>query len=161
MQSPVWLPVATDSQKATELMQQLGLDPVVCQLLVQRGITKAEEVEPFFKPEWQLLHDPFLMKDMDRAVDRLDLAIHRDEKILIYGDYDVDGTMSVSFLYQFLQDVGHRSLDFYIPDRYKEGYGLSAEGGLNLIILSFLVIKSILTLFQIVHISRYEVIIDI
>ncbi|MEL6656958.1 MAG: single-stranded-DNA-specific exonuclease RecJ [Bacteroidota bacterium] len=128
MQSPVWLPVATDSQKATELMQQLELHPVVCQLLVQRGITRAKEVEPFFKPQWDLLHDPFLMKDMDRAVDRLDLAIRRDEKILIYGDYDVDGTMSVSFFYQFLEDIGHRSLDFYIPDRYKEGYGLSAEG---------------------------------
>lgn len=109
-------------------MQQLDLDPVVCQLLAQREIESPEEVNPFFKPDWELLHDPFLMKDMDKAVDRLDLAIRRDEKILIYGDYDVDGTMSVSFLYQFLQDVGHRSLEFYIPDRYKEGYGLSAEG---------------------------------
>ena len=109
-------------------MQQLDLDPVVCQLLAQREIESPEEVDPFFKPDWELLHDPFLMKDMDKAVDRLDLAIRRDEKILIYGDYDVDGTMSVSFLYQFLQDVGHRSLEFYIPDRYKEGYGLSAEG---------------------------------
>jgi len=109
-------------------MQQLDLNPVVCQLLAQREIESPEEVNPFFKPDWELLHDPFLMKDMDKAVDRLDLAIRRDEKILIYGDYDVDGTMSVSFLYQFLQDVGHRSLEFYIPDRYKEGYGLSAEG---------------------------------
>lgn len=128
MQSPDWLLVAADSQKVADLMQQLDLDPVVAQLLVQRGISNADEVEPFFKPEWKLLHDPFLMKDMDRAVDRLDLAIRRDEKILIYGDYDVDGTMSVSFLYQFLSDIGHRSLEFYIPDRYKEGYGLSAEG---------------------------------
>lgn len=128
MLSPVWLPVAADSQKVAELMQQLEIDPVVAQLLVQRGINSADEVEPFFKPQWNLLHDPFLMKDMDRAVDRLDLAIRRDEKILIYGDYDVDGTMSVSFLYQFLYDQGHRSLEFYIPDRYKEGYGLSAEG---------------------------------
>lgn len=128
MQSPIWLPVAADSDKAAELTQQLELHPVVGQLLVQRGITEADEVKPFFKPHWDQLHDPFLMKDMDRAVDRLDLAIHRDEKIMIYGDYDVDGTMSVSFLYQFLKDVGHRSLEFYIPDRYKEGYGLSAEG---------------------------------
>lgn len=128
MQSPIWLPVAADSDKAAELTQQLELHPVVGQLLVQRDITEAKDVEPFFKPHWDFLHDPFLMKDMDRAVDRLDLAIHRDEKIMIYGDYDVDGTMSVSFLYQFLLDVGHRSLEFYIPDRYKEGYGLSAEG---------------------------------
>lgn len=128
MQSPIWLPVAADSDKTAELTQQLELHPVVGQLLVQRGITEAEEVEPFFKPHWDKLYDPFLMKDMDRAVDRLDLAIRRDEKIMIYGDYDVDGTMSVSFLYQFLLDVGHRSLEFYIPDRYKEGYGLSAEG---------------------------------
>ncbi len=128
MQSPIWLPVAADSDKAAELTQQLELHPVVGQLLVQRGITEAEEVKPFFKPHWDQLYDPFLMKDMDRAVDRLDLAIRRDEKIMIYGDYDVDGTMSVSFLYQFLLDVGHRSLEFYIPDRYKEGYGLSEEG---------------------------------
>ena len=128
MQSPIWLPVAADSDKAAKLTQQLELHPVVGQLLVQRGITEAEEVEPFFKPHWDQLYDPFLMKDMDRAVDRLDLAIRRDEKIMIYGDYDVDGTMSVSFLYQFLLDVGHRSLEFYIPDRYKEGYGLSEEG---------------------------------
>lgn len=127
MQTPVWLPVPYAPDKAGELQQRLDMNPVLCQLLVQRGIEEPAAAS-FFKPEWELLHDPFSMKDMEKAVDRLDLAINRGEKILIYGDYDVDGTMSVSFLYQFLLDQGHNEVDFYIPNRYKEGYGLSEEG---------------------------------
>ena len=128
MQTPVWLPVPYTPEIAGELQQRLELEPVLCQLLVQRGVEDVAATEAFFKPDWELLHDPFLMKDMEKAVDRLEMAINRGEKILIYGDYDVDGTMSVSFLYQFLLDQGHREVDFYIPNRYKEGYGLSAEG---------------------------------
>ncbi len=128
MQTPVWLPVPYAPEKAGELQQRLELNPALCQLLVQRGVESVIAAEAFFKPEWELLYDPFLMKDMEKAVDRLDMAINRGEKILIYGDYDVDGTMSVSFLYQFLLDQGHREVDFYIPNRYKEGYGLSEEG---------------------------------
>jgi single-stranded-DNA-specific exonuclease len=128
MQTPVWLPVPYNQKIAGELEQSLELHPTLCQLLVQRGVETAEAANAFFQPEWDLLHDPFLMKDMERAVDRVDLALNRGEKILIYGDYDVDGTMSVSFLYQFLLDQGHQEVDFYIPNRYKEGYGLSEEG---------------------------------
>lgn len=128
MQTPVWLPVPYAPEKAGKLEQGLELDPVLCQLLVQREVEDIAAAEAFFKPAWELLHDPFLMKDMEKAVDRLDMAINRGEKILIYGDYDVDGTMSVSFLYQFLLDQGHREVDFYIPNRYTEGYGLSEEG---------------------------------
>jgi single-stranded-DNA-specific exonuclease len=128
MLSPQWLPVSFEGSDAEHLKQALGIHPVLCQLLAQRGINTRAKAEAFFKPEWHLIPDPFLMKDMEKAVTRLDQALHRGEKILIYGDYDVDGTMSVSFLYQFLLNQGHREVDFYLPDRYKEGYGLSEEG---------------------------------
>ncbi|MCB0637424.1 MAG: single-stranded-DNA-specific exonuclease RecJ, partial [Lewinella sp.] len=110
------------------LHQALGIAPILCRLLIQRGITTPAAAQTFFQPDWSQLHDPFLMQDMRRAVDRIELAIQRNERILIYGDYDVDGTMSVSFLYQFFLDLGHRELDYYFPDRYREGYGLSEEG---------------------------------
>lgn len=128
MLSPQWIPVSFDAVDAVQLQQSLGIHPALCQLLAQRGIKDPVSAAAFFKPEWHLLFDPFLMKDMEKAVTRLDQALHRGEKILIYGDYDVDGTMSVSFLYQFLLNQGHREVDFYLPDRYKEGYGLSEEG---------------------------------
>ncbi|PSR13990.1 MAG: single-stranded-DNA-specific exonuclease RecJ [Bacteroidetes bacterium] len=128
MQSSRWLPPVFAEEHAVNLQQALGLHPVLCQLLAQREIDTPEKAKAFFEPQWDLLHDPFLMQDMEKAVVRLALALKRGEKILIYGDYDVDGTMSVSFLYQFLLNQGHRAIDFHIPDRYKEGYGLSAEG---------------------------------
>lgn len=128
MLSPLWQMVPHDEYISTELQQALGIHPVLCQLLEQRGIKTAEDATAFFNPKWKQLHDPFLMKDMDKAVERLDRALNNDEKILIYGDYDVDGTMSVSLLYQFLLNQGHTSIDFYLPDRYKEGYGISETG---------------------------------
>lgn len=112
---------------ATELQQQLGIHPVLCELLVKRGITTFEEARRFFRPSLEHLHDPFLMKDMDRACDRIIEAIEKNENILIYGDYDVDGTTAVSLLYSFLR-THYDQLITYIPDRYKEGYGVSLQG---------------------------------
>src|SRR5690606_32664703 len=93
----------------------------------QRGTDSFEKARSFFRPSLEELHDPFLMKDMDKAVDRLQKAIANEEKILIYGDYDVDGTTSVSLLYKFLI-LHYPRLDYYIPDRYTEGYGISFQG---------------------------------
>ncbi len=120
----------TEQQKETkdEIVAQLNLNPVVAQLLVQRGVTTPEEVHAFFRPQRnQGLHDPFLMKDMDKAVARLNEAIGGRERILIYGDYDVDGTSSVALVYRFLRGF-YSALDYYIPDRYDDGYGISEKG---------------------------------
>ncbi|GJM31459.1 MAG: single-stranded-DNA-specific exonuclease RecJ [Saprospiraceae bacterium] len=122
-----WIAASSDSKIVDHLEEVLGIPPLLCQLLVQRGISNFEQARCFFRPEWSHLHDPYLMKDMDKAVDRLKLAIDTGEKILLYGDYDVDGTTSVAMMYHFLQKL-HPNLDFYIPDRYKEGYGISYEG---------------------------------
>ena len=109
------------------LIECLGVDAVVAQLLAQRGITTFEEARTFFRPHIGQLHDPFLMQDMDKAVARLQQAIGQKEAVMVYGDYDVDGTTSVSLLTHFLRSQG---LDVtpYIPDRYAEGYGLSKKG---------------------------------
>ena len=96
-------------------------------MLAQRGISTFEESKRFFRPSVEHMHDPFLMKDMDKAVTRLRQAIDNDEKILLYGDYDVDGTTSVAMMYSFLNNH-HKNLQYYIPDRYNEGYGVSDEG---------------------------------
>lgn len=120
----------TDQQKETkdEIIAAQNLNPIVAQLLVQRGVTNAEEVHTFFRPQLNHgLHDPFLMKDMDKAVARLNEAIGSRERILIYGDYDVDGTSSVALVYRFLRGF-YSSLDYYIPDRYDDGYGISEKG---------------------------------
>lgn len=113
--------------KRDELVAALGITPIVCLLLVQRGITSVEEVKKFFKPNLNDLHDPFLMPDMDKAVKRLNKALGNKEKILVYGDYDVDGTTAVSLVYKYLRPYSS-SLDYYIPDRYDEGYGISYKG---------------------------------
>ncbi|MEZ4984065.1 MAG: single-stranded-DNA-specific exonuclease RecJ [Saprospiraceae bacterium] len=126
--NPIWKSTGFDANALQRLLEETGYHSAVCQLLLQRDIHNAKEANDFFSPNWLQLHDPFLMKDMDKAVDRLELALRRNEKILIYGDYDVDGTMAVSFLFQFLLNQGHKEIDFYIPNRYKEGYGLSDEG---------------------------------
>ncbi|MGN0091653.1 MAG: DHH family phosphoesterase, partial [Alistipes sp.] len=102
--------------------------PVLANLLVQRGIDTVEKARKFFNPQLADLHDPFLMKDMDKAVARVEQAIARDEKIMVYGDYDVDGTTAVALVYKFLRHIGHNNLTFYIPDRYTEGYGISVKG---------------------------------
>ena len=120
----------SDQQKEIkdEIISELNLNPIVAQLLVQRGVNSSKEVHDFFRPQLnQGLHDPFLMKDMDKAVARLNEAIGNREKILIYGDYDVDGTSSVALVYKFLRSFC-TSLDYYIPDRYDDGYGISEKG---------------------------------
>jgi len=128
--------------KRDELAKALGFSPALCLLLIQRGITTEEEAHKFLNPSLRDLHNPFLMKDMDKAVSRLNRALGNKEKILIYGDYDVDGTTAVSLVYKFLEQNSWKSnLDYYIPDRYDEGYGISdkginhaAETGVSLII---------------------------
>ena len=116
-----------DNRKVYELSQSLGISKAVCSLLVSRGIHTFAQAKTFFRPELELLHDPFLMKDMDKAVNRIVRAIDCQEKIRVYGDYDVDGTSSVSMMYMFLKSQGAKC-DYYIPDRYQEGYGISFQG---------------------------------
>ena len=106
------------------LSAALNVNMVIANLLAQRGITTYSEAQSFFRPKLTDLHDPFLMKDMDKAVERLERAINNQENVLIYGDYDVDGTTSVAMMYQFLR-TRIQNLDYYIPDRYSEGYGIS------------------------------------
>jgi len=109
------------------LSQSLGVDEVIANLLVQRGIKTFDEAKAFFRPSLDDLHDPFLMKDMDKAVTRLVTALNNQERIMIYGDYDVDGTTSVALVYSFLKKH-FDYIDYYIPDRYSEGYGISLNG---------------------------------
>ncbi|MDR1223412.1 MAG: single-stranded-DNA-specific exonuclease RecJ [Tannerella sp.] len=113
------------SEKTLE--RELNLNPIISRLLVQRGITSPDGIKKFFKPSLNNLHDPFLMPDMHRAVKRLNRALGNNEKILVYGDYDVDGTSAVSLVYRFLRPYS-TMLDYYIPDRYDEGYGISYKG---------------------------------
>ena len=118
-----------DKQLVKGLSESLGIDEKLAILLVQRGITNFDEAKDFFRPSLDHLHDPFLMKDMDKAVDRLQRAISEGEKILIYGDYDVDGTTAVALIYTYLKNlVNKKKIEFYIPDRYEEGYGISYKG---------------------------------
>ena len=105
-----------------------GISPVLANLLVQRGIDTLEKAKKFFNPQLSDLHDPFLMKDMDKAVERVERAVRNREKIMVYGDYDVDCTTAVALVYKFLRQIGHKDLLFYIPDRYTEGYGISTKG---------------------------------
>ena len=116
-----------DAAKVAALAAALDIPPVLANLLVQRGIETEEEAWQFFNPKLENLHDPFLMKDMDRAVERIDEAVKRNEPIMVYGDYDVDGTTAVALVYSFLRRLGLSSLLFYIPDRYTEGYGISVK----------------------------------
>ncbi|MFC5412325.1 single-stranded-DNA-specific exonuclease RecJ [Larkinella bovis] len=109
------------------LTRDLKVNPFMAALLVQRGVHTFEEARTYFRPELTHLHDPFLMKDMEKAVLRLQMALLRSEKILVYGDYDVDGTTSVALFYGFMKTI-YPNLDYYIPDRYKEGYGISSQG---------------------------------
>ncbi|NLX30089.1 MAG: single-stranded-DNA-specific exonuclease RecJ [Bacteroidales bacterium] len=115
-----------DNNDIKHLSAALNVNMVIANLLAQRGVKTFNEARSFFRPRLSDLHDPFLMKDMDRAVERLERAIRNQEKVLIYGDYDVDGTTSVAMLYLFLKDyLTH--IDYYIPDRYTEGYGISPQ----------------------------------
>lgn len=110
-----------------QLERELNISSAAARMLVVRNIQSAQEAREFIRPSLDKLHDPFLMMDMDKAVERLHQALTQDEKILIYGDYDVDGTTAVAVMYRFLSSLTSR-LDYYIPDRYNEGYGVSTQG---------------------------------
>jgi single-stranded-DNA-specific exonuclease len=138
-----------DINAVKELSAQLGIDEVLGSLLLQRGIATYEDARYFFRPDIRHLHDPFLMAGMEQAIERIDAAIQTEEKILIFGDYDVDGTTAVTVVYGFFNKL-YPHLEYYIPDRYKEGYGIStqgidyaAENGFTLIIALDCGIKSV------------------
>ena len=129
-----------EQEKIQHISDVLNVDKTLANLLVQRGVNSFEEAKFFFRPSLDSLHDPFLMKDMDRAVRRIETALQENEKILVYGDYDVDGTTAVALVYTFLKSF-YQNVDFYIPDRYDEGYGISyksidfaAENNFSLVI---------------------------
>lgn len=142
-------PSQEKTETAKALAGETGISPVLCKLLLERGISTAAEVKRFFRPQLNELHDPFLMKDMDIAVNRLNEAMGKKERIMVYGDYDVDGTTAVALVYKFLQQF-YSNIDYYIPDRYEEGYGVSYKGvdyayetGVKLIIVLDCGIKAI------------------
>ncbi|MDE6782203.1 MAG: DHH family phosphoesterase, partial [Paramuribaculum sp.] len=145
-----YLPLTTEEQKSeSELAKTFENVPPISELLALRGITSAEEAEKFFHPSLKDLHDPFLMPDMHKAVDRLNKAMGKKERIMVYGDYDVDGTTAVALVYKYLQQF-YSNIGFYIPTRYDEGYGISmrsidiaAEQGVKLIIILDCGIKAI------------------
>lgn len=142
-------PTPKDKQAAEELAEKLNMSPILTRLLIRRGITTESAAKRFFRPQLADLINPFLMKDMDVAVDRLNDAMGRKERILVYGDYDVDGCTAVALVYKFLQQF-YSNIDYYIPDRYDEGYGVSDKGieyarrtGVKLIIILDCGIKAI------------------
>ena len=129
-----------DDAVVDHLSQVLNINRNLANLLAQRGVKTYDEAKGYFRPQLDHLHDPFLMKDMDLAVERIRVAFEKNESILVYGDYDVDGTTAVALVYTFLRHY-HKKLDYYVPDRYEEGYGVSykgidyaAENGFTLII---------------------------
>jgi single-stranded-DNA-specific exonuclease len=122
-----WNILKPDLKKAASLRQSLNIHDALCNILSQRGLDSFDSAKDYFRPQLASLHDPWLMKDMTKAVERILLAIKNNEKILVFGDYDVDGTTAVACMYQFIRKV-HSNLDFYIPHRYREGYGVSKAG---------------------------------
>ena len=122
-----WTLLPAQEDKVAKLQQELNIHPVLCRLLVLRGIESYDASKAFFRPRLLDLHDPYLMKGMAAAITRIEQAIAMGEKILIYGDYDVDGTTSVAVVYSFFKVI-YPHLDYYIPDRYREGYGISTAG---------------------------------
>ena len=144
-----WNILAANPATVQSLQASLKIHPILCELLAQRGIDSFEAAKKFFRPSLEHLHDPWLMKDMDKAVKRIEDAVMNQDSILVFGDYDVDGTTSVATLYQFLKKLTPQ-VDYYIPHRYKEGYGVSKIGidyakqtGIQLIISVDCGIKSI------------------
>lgn len=142
-------PTSDEQKNAVELGEKINMSPILAGLLVRRGITTESAAKRFFRPQLADLINPFLMKDMDVAVDRLNDAIGRKERILVYGDYDVDGCTAVALVYKFLQQF-YSNIDYYIPDRYDEGYGVSRKGveyaqatGVKLVIILDCGIKAI------------------
>ncbi|WEK18767.1 MAG: single-stranded-DNA-specific exonuclease RecJ [Candidatus Pedobacter colombiensis] len=123
-----WVQAIQGNPETADLLaQKLNIDKSLAQILVQRGILSFDDAREYFRPEIAKLHDPFLMKDMDRAIERIDRALNKGEKILIYGDYDVDGTTSVALAFSFFNQFTDH-IAYYIPDRHKEGYGISTTG---------------------------------
>lgn len=120
-------PTADETAAATALAREVNIHPALGRLLLKRGIKTATEARRFFRPQLSDLHDPFLMNDMQVAVDRLNQALGHKEHIMVYGDYDVDGCTAVALVYKFLSQF-YSNIDFYIPDRYEEGYGISRKG---------------------------------
>jgi len=116
-----------NTDKTNKLQQELGINPIIAELLINRNVETFDQAKEFFRPSLSLLLDPFLMKDMDKAIERIERAIGNKEKILIYGDYDVDGTTAVSVVYSFFRNF-NSGMEYYIPDRYSEGYGISTQG---------------------------------
>ena len=142
-------PDAATAAAQASLAGELGIHPSLAGLLFERGICTVQQARHFFRPQLTELHDPFLMNDMQQAVDRLNLAMGRKERIMVYGDYDVDGCTAVALVYKFLRQY-YSNIDYYIPDRYDEGYGISrkgvefaAETGVGLIIVLDCGIKAI------------------
>lgn len=142
-------PTYKQIEEAERLAEELDISPILCRLLVARGITSVADAKQFFRPRLSNLHNPFLMNDMDIAVKRLNKALGRKERILVYGDYDVDGTTAVALVYKFLQQYSS-NIDYYIPDRKEDGYGISKRGvdyahttGVKLIIVLDCGIKAI------------------
>ena len=122
-----WTYQEAEEAEVEALQTQLNIHPVICKLLVHRNINTFDKAKDFFRPNLEHLHNPFLMKDMDIAIERIEKAITKNERILIYGDYDVDGTTAVSLVYSYFKDISDKIL-YYIPDRYTEGYGISFKG---------------------------------
>ncbi len=144
-----WNILASNKEKVEALHSSLKINKTICRILVQRGLEDFEASRHFFRPQLSDLHSPWLLKDMDKAVERIQLAFDQQEKILVFGDYDVDGTTSVASMYQFLLGI-YEQVDYYIPHRYKEGYGVSKAGidfaheqGMTLIISLDCGIKSV------------------
>jgi single-stranded-DNA-specific exonuclease len=124
-----WNILQADENKIQSLQSELKINPVLCKILIERHFESFEESKKYFRPRLNELHDPWLMKDMDKAVDRILSAINNQEKILVFGDYDVDGTTSVACMFMFLQKIyDPEFIEFYIPNRYREGYGVSKMG---------------------------------
>jgi single-stranded-DNA-specific exonuclease len=122
-----WNILAAASEKAKKLQESLKIHPALCRILIERGIESFDDAKEFFRPSLTGLHDPWLMKDMNKAVERILSAVANQEKILVFGDYDVDGTTSIACLFQFLKKI-YSNIDFYVPHRYREGYGVSKAG---------------------------------
>lgn len=120
-----WTLLQADDEKVKQLHEALKINKVLCKVLVERNVDNYEKSKNYFRPQTGMLHDPYLMKDMGKAVARIKSAIDKKEKILVFGDYDVDGTTAVAVMYQFLCRIYDEALlEFYIPHRYREGYGV-------------------------------------
>ena len=122
-----WKILTAEESLVNSLQESLKINRTLCRILAQRGVDDFEKAKTYFRPQLSDLHDPWLMKDMHKAVDRITTAFEKGERILVFGDYDVDGTTSVASMFRFLTNI-YSEVDFYIPHRYREGYGVSKAG---------------------------------